>query len=215
MAAYEPFTPFPNTTERSANVGKDGFDSDWHWAHFDGKYRRPCLTYLGSVRARRPDLAEDAFQVVCSYIHGKRGLAYDNRNFRFRTVLGRCLKSSLFDLIRKEKPSQFRTYLARTAALRSPTRQSDESYRRTRIESAVRSLAAALASDGYKDLPFYERFDAFELMVWRHRIQPGATGASTAHEIGLSESKTSRACRHVSDEILRLAHTALAQEDHG
>ena len=84
--------------------------------------------------------------------------------------------------------------------------------RRERLENEVLHIAYALLSDGYKALPYFSRFDADDLLVWRVYAEADCSGKVAAALTRRSESKVSRIKARVGEIIVRIAEERLAAE---
>lgn len=206
------FVPVPRTSMESPKVGQPDHDTDSKWEHFHDKYGKYSCFVAETAAFNRPDLAEDAYQTVLADVRKKGGFGWNAGEGPFHRALMRRIKFALCDLIRREKSEQYKRYCELTAPLNSKTNLSSGLSDRTALDRIVLKNARILLSDNYKDHPIFERFDPRQLMIWRHRYQPGATGASTAAVMKLTVGQVDWAQRQVNAVILQISREELEEE---
>lgn len=193
--------------------GYPGFEGTTLRVRFEKKYRAWTVGLLTEAYGRL-DVAEDAFPKLVEEIIRSGGIhrTERNRKFRFHTLVRTRAIGAIHRLFRTERTAAQERYEANQRVLGQPTRESEGLARRERLENEVLHIAYALLSDGYKALPYFSRFDADDLLVWRVYVEADCSGKVAAALTRRSESKVSRIKARVGEIIVRIAEERLAAE---
>ena len=203
----------PTTSTTLEKFGYPGFEGTTLRVRFEKKYRAWTVGLLTEAYGRL-DVAEDAFPKLVEEIIRSGGIhrTERNRKFRFHTLVRTRAIGAIHRLFRTERTAAQERYEANQRVLGQPTRESEGLARRERLENEVLHIAYALLSDGYKALPYFSRFDADDLLVWRVYVEADCSGKVAAALTRRSESKVSRIKARVGEIIVRIAEERLAAE---